>query len=57
MRAPALQSLKLWDPRSPTPLIKTIGPLPGKVYTMSACPDKLVVGTSSRFVLIYDVRK
>mmetsp|Transcript_5419 Transcript_5419/g.14633 ORF Transcript_5419/g.14633 Transcript_5419/m.14633 type:complete len:338 (+) Transcript_5419:171-1184(+) len=51
------QTLKLWDPRAPNPLIKTIGPLPGKVYTMSCSQNKLVVGTSRRFVLIYDTRK
>lgn len=50
------QGMKVWDPRSPTPLIKAIG-LPGKVYAMSATQDWLVVGTSGRHVLIFDVRK
>lgn len=54
---PSPQTLKVWDPRQPNPLIKTIGPLPGKVFTMSASKGKLVVGTSRRVVLVYDVAK
>lgn len=32
-------------------------PLPGKAYTMSAAGQRLVVGTSGRHVLIFDVRR
>jgi hypothetical protein len=38
------------------PLIKAVQ-LPGRVFSMSAAGDHLVVATSKRLVLIYDVRK
>ncbi|KAJ9521705.1 hypothetical protein QJQ45_015367, partial [Haematococcus lacustris] len=50
------QSLKVWDPRSHQPLVKTI-PLPGKVFALSSAANTLVVGTSRRQVLIFDTRK
>lgn len=48
-------SVKMWDIRSQ----QCVGtyPQPGKVYTMSLCGEKLVVGTSGRKVLVYDLRK
>ncbi|KAG2432702.1 hypothetical protein HYH02_006685 [Chlamydomonas schloesseri] len=52
------QSLKAWDPRAPPGQNCTaVVSLPGKVYGMSAGSDRLVVATSARHVLIYDVRK
>ncbi|KAG2500478.1 hypothetical protein HYH03_002043 [Edaphochlamys debaryana] len=49
------QTLRLWDPRTPQACVSTVT-LPGKVYAMSAGQDRLVVGTSGRHVLIYDIR-
>jgi len=48
------QTLKLWDPRSPC----NVGSVaqPDKVYTMSVCGDKIVVGTAGRKVLLWDLR-
>jgi len=48
-------SIKVWDIRSQ----QCVGTYsqPGKVYTMSLCGDKLVVGTSGRKVLVWDLRK
>ena len=50
--------VKAWDPRAPPhqACIRQIG-LPGKVYCMSASKEHLVVGTSERHVLIFDLRK
>ena len=51
-------TLKLWDPRAP-PFQNCVAsvPLPGKVYTMSCGEERLVVGTSGRHVLVFDVRR
>lgn len=52
--------LKLWDPRlsdsssKTTPIADHF--LPDKVYAMSVCGDKLIVGTAGRRVLIWDLR-
>lgn len=51
--------LKLWDPRlSDSSKASPVGDhlLPDKVYTMSVCGDKLIVGTGGRRVLIWDLR-
>ncbi|CAN7999283.1 unnamed protein product [Ixodes pacificus] len=47
-------TVKLWDPRSPT----NAGTFnqAERVYTMSVCGDKLVVGTALRKVLVWDLR-
>lgn len=47
-------TVHLWDPRSPS----TAGSFsqPERVYTMSVCGDKLVVGTAMRKVLVWDLR-
>lgn len=47
-------SVKLWDPR--TPCSAGTFPQPDKVYTMSVCGDRLVVGTAGRKVLVWDLR-
>lgn len=46
--------VKLWDPRSNA----AVGSLaqPDRVYTMSLCGDKLIVGTAGRRVLVWDLR-
>lgn len=51
-------TLRLWDPRAP-PFQNCVAsvPLPGKVYTMSCGEERLVVGTSGRHVLVFDVRR
>lgn len=48
------QTVRLWDPRAKA----SAGTFaqPGKVYTMAVCGDKLIVGTASRKVLIWDLR-
>lgn len=52
------QSLKAWDPRAPPGQNCTaVVSLPGKVYGMSAGSERLVVATSGRHILIYDIRK
>ncbi|PSN38337.1 Mitotic checkpoint protein BUB3 [Blattella germanica] len=45
---------KLWDPRSP----RCVGTYtqPEKVYTMSLCGEKFVVGTAGRKVFVWDLR-
>lgn len=47
-------TVRLWDPRSPS----SAGTFsqPDKVYTMSICGDKLVVGTAGRRILVWDLR-
>lgn len=47
-------TVRLWDPRGPT----AAGTFtqPDKVYTMSVCGDRLVVGTAGRRVLVWDLR-
>ncbi|XP_060581923.1 mitotic checkpoint protein BUB3-like isoform X1 [Ruditapes philippinarum] len=47
-------SVKLWDPR--TPCSAGTFTQPDKVYTMSVCGDRLVVGTAGRRVLVWDLR-
>lgn len=47
-------SVKFWDARSPN-LVNTLPQL-NKVYTMSQCGDKLIVGTDQRKVMIWDLR-
>lgn len=51
--------LKLWDPRlSDSSQLKPIAShlLPDKVYTMSVCGDKLIIGTAGRKVVIWDLK-
>lgn len=48
------QTVKLWDPRAPC-CAGTFAQ-PHKVYTMSVCGDRLVVGTHGRRVFIWDLR-
>ncbi len=50
--------MRLWDPRA-APGQACVGavPLPGKVYAMSAGQERLVVGTSGRQVLVFDIRR
>nr|CAD7586250.1 unnamed protein product [Timema genevievae] len=47
-------TVKLWDPRSPN----CVGTYtqPDKVYTMSLCGEKFVVGTANRKVYVWDLR-
>lgn len=47
-------SVKLWDPRGPNQAGSFSQP--DKVYTMSLCGDKLIVGTAGRRVLVWDLR-
>lgn len=47
-------TVKLWDPRAST-CVGTSSQAE-KVYTMAVCGDKLVVGTSQRKVLVWDLR-
>ncbi|XP_076461955.1 mitotic checkpoint protein BUB3-like [Babylonia areolata] len=47
-------TVKLWDPRGPN-AAGTFNQ-PDKVYTMSVCGDRLVVGTYGRRVLVWDLR-
>ncbi|ESO09203.1 hypothetical protein HELRODRAFT_156412 [Helobdella robusta] len=47
-------NVKLWDPRSPTTVTSLLQS--NKVYTMSLCGDKLIVGAAKRKVLIWDLR-
>lgn len=48
------QTVKLWDPRTPS----SAGSFsqPDKVYTLAVSGTKLVVGTSGRKVLVWDLR-
>ncbi|PVD29616.1 hypothetical protein C0Q70_08871 [Pomacea canaliculata] len=47
-------TVRLWDPRGPS-AAGTFNQ-PDKVYTMSVCGDRLVVGTAGRRVLVWDLR-
>ncbi|XP_046366229.1 mitotic checkpoint protein BUB3-like [Haliotis cracherodii] len=47
-------TVKLWDPR--TPCCAGSFSQPDKVYTMSVCGDRLVVGTAGRKILVWDLR-
>lgn len=46
--------LKLWDPRAP--ICSGNYNQGDKVYTMSVCGEKLVVGTAGRKILVWDIR-
>jgi cell cycle arrest protein BUB3 len=48
--------IKLWDPRNPQPLVKSV-PLPGRVLALSSAGERLVVAMSGKLVHIFDVRK
>lgn len=48
-------SIKSWDLRASTQNHTTTA-LPGKVYSMSLSTNRLVVATSGRHILVYDVR-
>jgi len=51
-------TVRAWDPRAPPQQVcASVISLPGKVYTMSCTNCHLVVGTSERHVLIFDLRK
>eukprot|EP00640_Fibrocapsa_japonica_P003122 CAMPEP_0113944414 /NCGR_PEP_ID=MMETSP1339-20121228/34406_1 /TAXON_ID=94617 /ORGANISM="Fibrocapsa japonica" /LENGTH=333 /DNA_ID=CAMNT_0000949619 /DNA_START=85 /DNA_END=1086 /DNA_ORIENTATION=+ /assembly_acc=CAM_ASM_000762 len=45
-----------WDPRSPSPCVQSL-PQPGKVFTMALSDNRVVVGTSGRQVVTYDMRR
>ncbi|XP_052099835.1 mitotic checkpoint protein BUB3-like [Mytilus californianus] len=47
-------TVKLWDPR--TPCAAGSFSQPDKVYTLSVCGDRLVVGTAGRRILVWDLR-
>jgi len=47
-------TIKLWDPRASS--IAGSYDQPGKVYTMALCGHRLIIGTSGKHVLIYDLR-
>lgn len=49
------KSISLWDPRSDQPSTSNIQTL-GKVYSLSITGTKIVVATSERHIMIYDVR-
>ncbi|KAG1659361.1 Mitotic checkpoint protein BUB3 [Nymphon striatum] len=48
------KTIKLWDPRAPT-CTGTYNNTE-KVYTLAVCGDKVVVGTSNRRVLVWDLK-
>ncbi|XP_077992526.1 mitotic checkpoint protein BUB3-like [Glandiceps talaboti] len=48
------QTVKLWDPR--TPCNAGSFSQPDKVYTLAVCGDRLIVGTASRKILVWDLR-
>lgn len=51
-------TLRLWDPRMPLGKnCVTLIQLPGKVFSMAQSGTCMVVGTSGRHVLIYDLRR
>lgn len=51
-------SARLWDPRAPPGQnCACIIGLPGKVFTMAQSQSRLVIGTSGRHVMIYDIRR
>eukprot|EP01137_Pigoraptor_chileana_P014153 Opistho-2@68450 len=49
------QTVKLWDVRSPQPCVAT-SQQPGKVFSISAADEKLIVGTAGRHVYVWDMR-
>ena len=50
------RSLRSWDPRAATAAVAS-APLPGKAFTMGVVDHHVIVGTSERHVLIFDLRK
>ncbi len=51
-------TMRLWDPRLPVGKnCVSLIPLPGKVFSMAQSGSRMVVGTSGRHVLIYDLRR
>jgi len=50
------RTLRTWDPRAATPAV-ACAPLPGKAFTMGIVGHRVVVGTSERHVLLFDLRK
>jgi cell cycle arrest protein BUB3 len=52
------EALRLWDARAPPGGAAAAAALPGRAYTMAAAGDgtKLIVATSGRHVLVYDIR-
>ncbi|CAK0749983.1 hypothetical protein CVIRNUC_001953 [Coccomyxa viridis] len=52
------RTLSCWDPRIPQGSNQAAQlRLPGKIFSMSHAGQRLVIATSSRHVLIYDIRK
>lgn len=52
------QSMKVWDPRvDPAHSCVATVPLNGKVYSMDAAGQRIVVATSNRQVFVFDIRK
>lgn len=50
-------TLRLWDPRMPLGKnCVSLIPLPGKVFSMAQSGSRMVVGTSGRHVLVFDLR-
>jgi len=49
------KTIKLWDPRE-RECIGTYEQNNGNVYSMSVCEEKIVVATSERKVLVWDLR-
>ena len=48
------KTVKMWDLR--TKATQTTHAVPDRVYTMDLAGTKLVVGTASRFIAVFDVR-
>ncbi|GFR11360.1 mitotic checkpoint protein BUB3, partial [Trichonephila clavata] len=48
------QTVKLWDVRAVE--APSTYRVPDKVYTMSVCGDRLIIGTAGRRIVIYDLR-
>merc|ERR1712002_56410 len=48
------KTVRLWDPRAHN--VVTSYSLPNKVYTMAVCGHRIIVGTGSRHVFVYDLR-
>lgn len=50
--------MKVWDPRvDPAHSCVATVPLNGKVYSMDAAGQRIVVATSNRQVFVFDIRK
>ena len=51
-------TLRLWDPRMPLGKnCVSLIPLPGKMFSMAQSGSRMVVGTSGRHVLVFDLRR